>query len=154
MQVLASQNEERAYTGKAPTLTTVSHAYGYEVLEVWLMSQLENINDFCGASVKMEIPQMADLANIIFSDYHFLKISELLLFFHRFKAGDYGHFYGSIDPQKITVALLEFKQRRIAEIKFYESRKQNEEKNKQREEWAKNCVTRAEYEQMKKDKKI
>lgn len=152
-QILASKNLDRAYLGMAPTLTTVSNAYGYDILEVWIMAQLENLNDFCGASVKMEIPQMSDLAKIIFSEYHFLKVSELLLFFYRFKSGEYGHFYGSIDPQKITVALLEFKKQRIADIKYYESKKENEEKNRLREEWAKNCVTREQYEKMKKAEK-
>lgn len=153
-QIFASKNLDRAYLGTAPTLTTVSHTYGYDVLEVWIMAQLENLNDFCGASVKMEILQMAELAKIIFSEYHFLKASELLLFFYCFKSGEYGHFYGSIDPQKITVALLEFKKQRIADIKYYESRKENEEKNRLREEWAKECVSREEYEKMKKSKKL
>lgn len=148
-QILASKNLERSYLGIAPTLTTVVNAYGYDVLEVWIMAQLENLNDFCGANVKIEIPQMSNLVKIIFSEYYYLKISELLLFFYRLKAGEYGHFYGSIDPQKITVALLEFKRRRIAEIQYYELKKQNEEKNKLREEWAKNSVTREQYEQMK-----
>lgn len=151
--MLASKNLDRVYLGTAPTLTTVSHAYGYDILEVWIMAQLENLNDFCGAGVKMEIPQMAELAKIIFSEYHFFKVSELLLFFYRFKSGEYGHFYGSIDPQKITVALLEFKRQRIAEIKYYESKKEHEEKNRLREEWAKNCVSREEYEKRKKSKK-
>lgn len=31
-----------------------------------------------------------------------------MLFFHRFKAGRYGRFYGSVDPLVITTALREF----------------------------------------------
>lgn len=152
IQVPAANNLDRSYMGIAPTLTTVSNTYGYDILEVWIMAQLENLNDFCGATLKMSIYQMSELAKIIFTDYHFLKVSELLLFFYRFKSGKYGHFYGSIDPQKITVALIEFKKDRIAEIKYIEAEKENERIDKIREEWEKNCVTREEYEKNYKNK--
>lgn len=152
MQIPAANNLDRSYLGIAPTLTTVCHTYGYDILEVWIMAQLENLNDFCGATLKMSISQMSELAKIIFSDYHFLKVSELLLFFYRFKSGKYGHFYGSIDPQKITVALLEFKRERITEIKYLESKNENDRKEKLREEWEKICVTREEYDKKYKNK--
>lgn len=34
-----------------------------------------------------------------------MKVTELLIFFYRFKTGRYGHFYGSVDPMVVMEAL-------------------------------------------------
>lgn len=113
------------------------------------MVQLENVNDFCGATQKMEIPQMRELARIIATEYHHLKTSELLLFFYRLKSGEYGHFYAAIDPQRIALALITFGKERIAEIKHYERKQLQIELDQQRQKWAQESVSREQYEQMK-----
>lgn len=152
MQAVTARHVQRAYLGKAPTLTTVRQAYGRELLEVWIMVQLESVNDFCGATQKMEIPQMKELATIIATEYHHLKTSELLLFFHRLKCGEYGHFYGAIDPQRIALALITFGKERITEMMHYERKQQQIELDQQRSQWAQENVSRQQYEQMKAEK--
>lgn len=64
--------------------------------------------------------QYEELAYIIASEFFFLKISELMLFFHRFKAGRYGRFYGSVDPMVITSALHEFVRERANALEQHE----------------------------------
>ena len=52
-----------------------------------------------------------------------VKVSELLLFFYRFKAGHYGHFYGTVDPMVITCALRDFVAERNSLITACEQRR-------------------------------
>ena len=109
------------------------------------MAQLGNMNDFCGVKQKMTIPQMRELAQMLIVEVYYLKVSELMLFFHRFKSGKYGEFFGVVDPQRIMAGLNMFLRERVEEIAQYErsaAQKRNEEEVKQRDE---RCITHEEY---------
>jgi len=108
LQVIAAREWEKAYTGKAPTLATVSLGYNEETAIVWLCLQLEDLNLFAGVKEKMPVSRQRELSKLIISEYTHLKVSELLLFFHRLKCGRYGRFYGSVDALFISSALLQF----------------------------------------------
>ena len=151
IQQLTAANPERAYTGTAPSFTLVCCTYNKQVLITWIMAQLENLNDFVGVAQKMNLMQMEELAQIIAVDYHYLKVTEFHLFLHRMKAGWYGEFYGTIDPLKITNGLLQFSKERVNEISTYERNSYNNKMNILRQQWAKTCVSRSEYEKMKKN---
>ena len=153
IQIQVAANVERAYMGKAPRLSAVCGAYSQEVAETWLMAQLENMNDFCGVKQKMTIPQMTDLAKMLIVEVYYLKVTELMLFFHRFKAGRYGEFFGVVDPQRIMSGLNMFLRERIEEIAQYEriaAQKRIEEGAKQRDE---RCITHDEYLKIKSEAK-
>lgn len=152
LQIAIAANVERAFTGNSPSLTVVKHSYSEQVLIVWILAQLENINDFCGVLNKMTIVQMENLARIIVVEYHYFKISELMLFFHRFKCGKYGQFYGVIDPQKLMSAIQAFASDRISETRSIETRRQQEELNRMRDEWRRS-TTAISYEEYQKQKK-
>lgn len=145
MQIKVAANIERAYKGAAPTLTAVKTAYSEKLVTIWLMAQLENLNDYCSVKEKINPQQMEDIANIILVEYHFLKITEVMLFFHRFKSGKLGELYGSVDPLRIMGAFNEFMKQRFQEISAIDKRIENEELNKKREEWSKQGITREEY---------
>lgn len=129
IQKLVSANIERAYLGDAPTLTTISKAYNDEILISWLKIQLEDLNSFCGSTIKMEDSQLSNLANIIYREYYYLKATEIHLFLYRFKAGYYAKLYASVDPLAITKSLREFVSERSRDI----SRIENERKTRERE---------------------
>lgn len=148
MQIQVAANEERAYMGFAPTLTVVKHAYSEAVAEAWVMAQIENLNDFCGVQKKMEESQMEEVSRIILVDYSFLKVAELMLFFHRFKSGKYGEFYGVVDPQRLLSALNKFLNDRFLDIARFERTKAN----KERDETGVNRISYAEYLKMKAEK--
>jgi len=145
LQTKVASNIERAYKGTAPTLTAIKFAYSEKILNTWLMAQLENLNDFCNVKEKMTVPQMKEIAGIITVEYHYLKITEVMLFFHRFKSGKLGELYGSVDPLRIMSALNEFMKQRFQELSIIDKRIENEELTRKRAEWAKNCITREEY---------
>jgi len=110
-QVLAARNPERAFFGKAPTLGILKKTYGENAATMWLLPQLYDLCEYTGAK-KMDAAQATMLAEVIAQEYGYLRVSELLLFFFRFKCGSYGRFYGSVDPLVITSALREFMKER------------------------------------------
>lgn len=107
-QMRYTKDEDRCYFGTAPTLGQVNAAYGYATSQEWLTYQLADLSEFSGARDKITASQINQLANIIADDYHWLKLTEVMLFFRKFKKGEYGRFYGSVDPITITQALREF----------------------------------------------
>lgn len=96
------------YFGDIPTLSQINEAYGRHTASMWLVPQLYDLSEYCGCRDKLQGNPLEQCADIIASEYHYLKVTELMLFFHRFKAGRYGRFYGAVDPLVITTALREF----------------------------------------------
>lgn len=74
-----------------------------------------------------------EIARIIISGYGDFKLTEFMVFFQRFKQGLYGTFYGVFDPMVITRSLREFRADREKLLRFYEDKKRQEEKGRERE---------------------
>lgn len=129
-QVLAARNPERAFFGKAPTLGVLKKTYGENAATMWLLPQLYDLCEYTGAK-KMDAQQATMLAEVIAQEYGFLKVSELLMFFFRFKAGAYGRFYGAVDPLVITSALKEFMREREWAYQQHEAELQEQERKEQ-----------------------
>lgn len=132
MQIACARDEDRSYFGTSPILVVLNVAYGETAAEQWLVPQLMDLCAYCGVREKLNERQMRQLAGVIVSEYGYLKTTELMLFFHRFKAGQYGLFYGSIDPLVIMQALEKFcKERRIA-VERHEREQERLQEEKER----------------------
>lgn len=132
--------------GDYPTLGKLK-AYGDKFPMTWLVPQLYNLSEYCGCRDKLKGAALEDCAFTIATEFQYLKVSEVMLFLHRFKAGKYGRFYGSVDPLTITNAMHSFvKERHYAYLQH-----ESEEREKEREQWAKEAVSREEYLRMKAD---
>lgn len=86
----------------------------------------------------MTIPQMRELAQVLIVYVYYLKVSELMLFFYRFKSGKYGEFYEVVDPQRIMSGLNAFLRDRLDEIAQFErivAHKRIEEESKRSDEY-------------------
>ena len=117
LQHVCAQHVDRAYFGTAPTLLTLRRAYHDEAATIWMMPQLYDLCEYCGVKEKLDKEQMKQLARIIATEFSYLKVTEVMLFLHRLKAGCYGHFYGAIDPMVIVTALRrDFMKERAAAI--------------------------------------
>ena len=125
-----AQKPEKAVTGDYPTLTDLRLTYGRNSAEQWMYVQIADMTVYTGAR-NLNKRQQEQLADGICAEYHWLKITEVLLFFHRFKMGRYGHFYGSVDPMVVTCALRQFIAERNEIIAQYE---QQEREERQRED--------------------
>ena len=120
-QLIVAKNEERAIFGTAPTLGLMAKTYGDGFPATWLMPQIFDLVVYCNSKGTLNDRQAEFLAEVIAKEYGHLKASELLLFFYRFKTGKYGHFYGVVDPMRITEALDVFVDERNAKIAALES---------------------------------
>ena len=141
-------NEERAYMGNSLSMYYVLRGYGVETVEGWLMIQLEDLNCFCGVDKKMNELQLINLSKLIISGFGYLKFSEMLLFFAKLKTGQYGQFYGVVDPMKVTSALSEFVTERTQKVRFYNEKALKEQQEKERIEKERIVMTRQEYDEI------
>ena len=106
-------------TGTAPTLRTMAEMYGVEFTEGWIVGQIEFINLLFGSDKKMSAESIYATAQAIFSQYNFLKCTEIMLYLDQLKAGRYGKVYGGLDGMMITNALFEYCKGRDKRIKEY-----------------------------------
>lgn len=140
-QLAVCENSSDCIFGDHPTLATVRAAYGYNAPIAWLVPQLYNLSEYCGCKDKLNSSQLEELAGILTANYYWLKVSEMMLFFHRFKSGMYGRFYGSIDPLVIMSSMRTFVGERNVEI----DRHEREESARRLAESRKNAITYTEY---------
>lgn len=120
MQIAYTKDQRRAYMGQSPHLGVVGRAFSPGVAKTWVTIQLWDLAEFSGCKKKLSERQIDELSQIICVEYGYMKLTELMDFFRRFKNGEYGKFYGSVDPMVITCALRDFSVFRIAQIRQFE----------------------------------
>lgn len=125
-QVAFTRDIEKAFCGKAPTLALVAKSFGNGARDNWLDIQLTELAAFSGCKDKLTEHQVQSLIDIIAEEYHYLKVTELMYFFRKFKTGEYGKFYGAVDPLTITCALQEFCDDRRTILSRIERQRQEE----------------------------
>lgn len=138
------------FFGDFPTLSTLRAGYGNNAPVMWLIPQLLNLSEYCGVKDdnKLKDKPLEECAFVIATEFHYLKVSEMMLFFHRFKAGRYGRFYGAVDPLIITESL-----RKFCEERWYSyDRHEQELRERQEAEHRKNVITHEQYLKLKKEK--
>ena len=94
---------------ESSALSILDAAYGVGSSASWLAEHLGELNTFSG-SKNMDDEQVKNLARMIAAEYSDMKISEMMLFFYKFKMGHFGKFWGKVDPIVITCALKDFKE--------------------------------------------
>lgn len=139
------KEQDRCYFGNCPTLSELNAVYNNDyIAQAWLIPQLTDLSEFCGVKEKINSFQCSQCAEIIANDFFYLKASEVMLFFAKFKRGEYGRFFGAIDPLFIINSLRLFCQERIL---IYE-KKENEERLKENNEQKKYTCTWEEFASM------
>lgn len=129
LQLSVASHEDRAVMGTAPELYLLKFAYGENAPVAWLMPQIWDLCEFTNNRGKLDGAVGEYLAGMIVHEYGYLKVSELLLFFYRFKTGAYGRFYGNIDPMIIMAGLERFLGERAVIINRVESAQHDQERN-------------------------
>ncbi len=119
-----------------------------EAATAWLVPQITELAVYSNSQKEMNDYLVEECANVIASEYYYLKLTELMLFFHNFKAGKYGVFYGSVSPLVITSSLQTFLRERNDAIFHHES-----ELRRQRDkEESKHSISYEEYQRLKAQK--
>ena len=145
VQIKCAMNMEKSLLGDAPTIRQLLYTYQMEQMQVWVMAQLEDLNEFVGQKNKMKTAQIKALASMIIVKADYLKASEILLFFYKLKAGDFGGFYGAVDAQKVGEYLNAFMNWRNQEVDKLQTKLAQEQLERKRKEWQKKGITREEY---------
>lgn len=123
-----------ATNGITPSIRDIKKAYNsIKPAKVILKLWIDAVDDFYGKG-QLTVSQQNELSSLIASEYQFLKLAELAIFFRDFKLGKFKQFYGAIDPQAILISLREFIKMRNEAIARYEHEKIAEAKRKDEEE--------------------
>lgn len=122
--------------GKAPTLAKFRKEYDEQVALDWLRVQINDYQNYVSVKDDSELPKnVADeMAALILSDWYWLKMTEIMLFFRWLKTGRYGELYGRINPQSFFCKLRAFVKDRnniIFDEESKERRKENEKSIKE-----------------------
>lgn len=142
-QMQICDNPDKCYFGEYPTLSQLKGDYGKNAAIAWVIPQLTDVVAYCGCRDKLDKMQYKECAFVIATEYHWLKVSELMLFFHRFKAGHYGRFYGAVDPLVITTALRDFcKERAEAYVRHEQQQREEADREKAGKavSWEEHCM--------------
>ena len=83
-----------------PTLALLTRLYTRTAPLEWLKIQLGSLNDFTEVRTKLTTGQLHETAQLILAAYPMLTAGDICLYIARFKIGQYGQFYGAIDPMK------------------------------------------------------
>lgn len=142
-------HSELALNDSIPSLGLLSSTYGDETPIEWLKIQFGSLNDFAEVSTKIAKEQLSELSEIFLSEYYYINAAEICFFIARFKSGKYGRFYGSIDPLKITSAMLDYVSERRKDIERKERERYRNQREKEIEERGNNRISYAEYQELK-----
>lgn len=128
--------------GEYSTLAMLNQAFGNGAAASWLVTLITNLNIFAG-SRSMDNHQVRSLAVLLSQEYRDMKYSVMQLFFYRFKCGDFGRFYGKVDPMVITCALKDFvacceqkRQQYLTEEYIIKRQEETHRKEEQEARWA------------------
>lgn len=91
-----------------PSLALLADLYGTSTPIEWLKTQLVSLNDFAETRLKLTPEQLDETAYLIEAAHPTLTAADICLFIARVKTGEYGSFYGSIDPMKIIAFLRQY----------------------------------------------
>ena len=128
-----------------PTLADVETKFGNEIAVFWMKTLIDSVDMVLGVTAYPEEARN-DIASLIVSSYKDMNIGEFLLFFARFKLGEYNGittYTGGI--QKIAVALRHYKAMRDADISRIYTAAYSREKEQERERWAARAISYDEY---------
>ncbi len=125
-QIEICKDKQDCFFGEYPTLRELVKRYGSKAAIAWLYVQIFDLSEYCGCKEKLTEHQIEQCASIIWLKYPHLKISELMYYFVNFKAGQYGRFYGMVDPLIITTGLEDFGKERVRIYEKEEQRKKEE----------------------------
>ena len=140
-QVALCRDKELCYFGNIPTLAELNRDYDPLAAVAFLIPQLTNVAEFANCKNSFGEGQIRSCAEMIATEYYYMKMSEMMLFFYKLKNGEYGQFYGTVSPMVIMGSLRQFVRERNDAILRHESKL----REKRDEESKKSTMTAQEY---------
>ena len=110
-------NPERAYMASCPTLAAFDRLYGEGCAEDWVCTQITVLFAASSSREKGLADGIRLFSSAFAAEVRQYKLSELMLFFARYKSGKYDNSYASFDAKRIGNAFFkEFLKERVYEI--------------------------------------
>lgn len=126
-------DEHRCYFGVAPRLSHLGFAYGKSAPIEWLSYQIIDLNRYANCKPMTDY-QVKSLAQTIFKEYYYLKLTEVMMFFSKVKSAEYGQlFFGAVDPIPLMGALNKFAEERAEIVRKQEDKDARVERERERE---------------------
>ena len=108
-QAVVARDPDRCMTDpQVPTLAVAANAYGHSGIIGWLVGQMESLNRMTGVRDKAQTDELQSVAEAVLAAYPHLRMTDIMLFMSRFKAGVYGRFYGTVDALVVTDGLAKY----------------------------------------------
>ncbi len=128
----------------SPTLTKVSELNGPQYTEGIIMGYLVWLNEeVLNLSQPMTEIQIEYTAQMIIDKYYYFKFPDIVLIMKMIIGGDFGEFYGSLDPNKILKYFNEYSMQRQQSARQHKKTQQKiEYENKQVENYIKQNATK------------
>lgn len=112
-----AQHPERAYTAGCPTLLQLDSVYGEGSAGYWVETMVTGLFGASSSREKGNADGICAFCEAFAAQVKGFKLSELMLFFARYKAGRYDNSYASFDARRIGNAFFkEFVNERNAEL--------------------------------------
>lgn len=127
-----SANIEKSYTADCPTLAAVSQAYGQEYAVLWLTAQITALYAASPNKDKGMVDGIPIFCQTFLAEAKFYKLTELMLFFSRYKSGRYDASFSTFDTRRIGVAFREFLKERNYELDRIRREREAERRAKNR----------------------
>ena len=110
-------NPDKAYMASCPTLAAYDRLFGEGCSEDWVCTQITVLFAASSSREKGLVDGIRLFASAFAGEVRQYKLSELMLFFARYKAGKYDNSYASFDAKRIGNAFFkEFLKERSHEI--------------------------------------
>ena len=129
-QYVYALHEQRCHRGKAPTIMQCVATQGIDVTIQAINALVEDFIKFTPARSRMSVDQRKQLSYVIITQFKTLRITQLILFFVKAKAGYFGKFYTQIEPMDITIALRQWQEvcdKELAEYYYERARTMHED---------------------------
>ena len=129
-----ANNPQKAYQAACPTLMEYDSAYGHGEAANWIDIQVSALFGASSKADKTLADSIGIFANTFAAEVRTYKLSELMLFFARYKAGVYDNSYATFDTRRIGNAFFkEFLPQRAQELAAIERDRATEAYLKSRE---------------------
>lgn len=116
LQTIILSDLEKAYSEKSPTVADLERMYGCDSSSLWVKTQLLTIDFASSTKESADVDALNEFSRLFVGQYHYIKLTEFLLFVARFKLGRYGKFYGYFDTITVGEAFRKFLRERSEEV--------------------------------------
>lgn len=137
---------EECVAAESPALVDLNRMFSNSNAgQTFLMCYVNNINEYPGTDKKMDVQQRMECAATLYELLFYLKVTEVMLFFQRFKSGRYGRFFGAVDAMTLGMAAHVFLKERKNLIERAERERAEREREADRRDREMNAITRQEF---------